>query len=193
MNYIITILPANIQFPVTSSQTLLAAALQADIDLPYGCQGGACGACMVSKNAGEIRYPAEIPPALQDEDLAANKILCCQAFACSDLILVVPSIGLHKQKILTLPTRVLEKTLTDIGQLVLTLKLPGEQSLPDYIAGQQIEILAGAGKICSTSRLENPEKHSIKLLVEVDLDDSFVNYLFNNLENGEMLRIRGPV
>ena len=193
MNFTITIQPANIEFKASSAQTILAAALAADVNLPYGCQGGACGACMVGKVSGEIRYPGETPPALQEQDQAAGQILCCQAFACSDVVLNVPVIGLNKDKILTLPTRVVRKTLIDSEHLCLTLKLPGQQTFPDFIQGQQIEILAGAGKTCTCQRLEYPEKNQIKLEVTANHDDSYVIYLFKSLKNGEMLRIRGPI
>lgn len=193
MNYTITIQPANIVFNSSSKQTLLAAALLADIDLPYGCQGGACGACMVSKVEGEIRYPTETPPALQEEDIRAGKILCCQAIASSDVILDIPEIGAHKDKILTLPTRVADKKLLDDGSLELILKLPGQQIFPAYTANQQIEILAGAGKICRVDRLENNEEQHISLKITPKMTDSFVKYLFESLKKRDMLRIRGPL
>jgi len=193
MKHTITIQPANIKFKATSTQTILAAALDADIDLPYGCQGGACGTCMVVKVSGEIRYPAATPPALQEQDQAAGQILCCQAFVSSDVVLNVPVIGLNKEKILTLPTRVVWKTLIDSEHLCLTLKLPGQQIFPAFIPGQQIEILAGAGKTCTSLRLEHLDSNEIKLQVTANPDDSYVIYLFESLENGEMLRIRGPI
>lgn len=193
MRYTVTIQPANIQFTAVSTETILAAALTADIDLPYGCQGGACGSCMVSKIQGDVRYPNETPPALDKTDIEMGKILCCQAFACSDVELEVPSISINKSKILTLPTRVYSKNLSNSEQLVLTLKLPGQQHFPDYIIGQHIEILAGAGKICLAKRLSNHDPQHIRLAIPTNEDDSYITYLIDNLNQGEMLRIRGPV
>ncbi len=193
MKFTITIQPANVEFTSSSNQTLLAAALLADIDMPYGCQGGACGACMVSKVDGEIRYPGETPPALQEEDREAGKILCCQAIACSDIVLNVPEIGNHKEKILTLPTRVVEKELLSDGCLHLKLKLPGDQVFPAFADTQRIEILAGAGKTCRVERIENKEEHFVSLKIKPESSDSYVNFLFESLQKCEMLRIRGPV
>ena len=36
------------QFPAAADETILAAALNAGLVLPYGCRDGACGACKVS-------------------------------------------------------------------------------------------------------------------------------------------------
>jgi len=112
MVYEISIEPGGFSFQADSESPILSQALAQDIDFAFGCQGGACGTCKVKKTAGKISYPDnELPPALDEEEHQAGFVLCCQATAESPLTLEIPSIGANKQRILTLPVRLLEKRL----------------------------------------------------------------------------------
>jgi ferredoxin len=42
------------EFSVEASQTILEAAYEAGIQLPYACQSGSCGTCMVLLKQGEV-------------------------------------------------------------------------------------------------------------------------------------------
>ena len=43
-----------IDLEVKKSETILDAALENDIDLPYSCQSGVCTACMAYLKSGEV-------------------------------------------------------------------------------------------------------------------------------------------
>jgi CDP-4-dehydro-6-deoxyglucose reductase len=45
MSFQITIKPSDHSFTCPEGETLLAAAMAADLILPYGCRNGACGTC----------------------------------------------------------------------------------------------------------------------------------------------------
>ena len=45
MSHKVTIKNSGHSFDVRPSQTVLAAAIDAGINLPYGCRNGACGSC----------------------------------------------------------------------------------------------------------------------------------------------------
>ena len=64
---------------VKESSTILDAALEEGIDLPYSCQSGVCTACMAQLKSGEVNM--EVSDGLSDEE---GFILCCQAILKSD-------------------------------------------------------------------------------------------------------------
>lgn len=194
MPYKITVQPADFEFTIHQKPSILQQALAQNIDLPYGCQGGACGSCKVKKISGDISYPRdELPSAIENAEHQAGFILCCQAFAQSDLVLEIPAIGSNKQRILTLPVRLVEKHLIDNDEISLRLKLPGSQQLAALDEPQSFEILAGAGNNVRAIRQASENNQLIVLNVKSQRSNSYVDYLFNGIEAGELMRIRGPV
>ncbi|MEZ4903638.1 MAG: ferredoxin--NADP reductase [Spirosomataceae bacterium] len=65
------------KFKVEPHQTILEAALDLDIDLPYSCQAGMCTACMGKCTSGKIQLDEE--DGLTKAELAAGFILTCVA------------------------------------------------------------------------------------------------------------------
>lgn len=63
---------------------LLDVLLAAGIDAPFSCQKGHCGACAVTRVAGEVEM--ENNEALDEEDLAEGLILACQATPVSESV-----------------------------------------------------------------------------------------------------------
>jgi len=66
---------------VEANQTVLEAALQAGIKLPYSCQSGVCGACRAELFDGQVHMRHHM--ALTDSEVKNRQILCCQALAAS--------------------------------------------------------------------------------------------------------------
>jgi CDP-4-dehydro-6-deoxyglucose reductase/ferredoxin-NAD(P)+ reductase (naphthalene dioxygenase ferredoxin-specific) len=64
---------------VEPGDTLLEAALDADLDYPYGCQGGTCGACKTALVAGRVDLKPYAHFALPDDERAQGYILACRA------------------------------------------------------------------------------------------------------------------
>lgn len=58
-------------------QTILEAALDLDIDLPYSCQAGMCTACMGRCISGTVKLDEE--DGLSDSELKAGYVLTCVA------------------------------------------------------------------------------------------------------------------
>lgn len=65
------------KFKVAPYQTILEAALDLDIDLPYSCQAGMCTACMGKCKSGMVHLDEE--DGLTKAELAAGFILTCVA------------------------------------------------------------------------------------------------------------------
>ncbi|WP_138995078.1 ferredoxin--NADP reductase [Larkinella sp. C7] len=65
------------KFIVEPHQTILEAALELDIDLPYSCQAGMCTACMGRCLSGKVHLDEE--DGLAESELKAGYILTCVA------------------------------------------------------------------------------------------------------------------
>ncbi|MCA9588346.1 MAG: ferredoxin--NADP reductase [Myxococcales bacterium] len=60
---------------VPRGQTILEAASQAGLDVPFSCSVGGCGACRVKLVMGEVEM--DEPNCLTDEERAEGMVLCC--------------------------------------------------------------------------------------------------------------------
>ena len=65
------------KFTVAPHQTILEAALDLDIDLPYSCQAGMCTACMGKCTSGKVKLDEE--DGLSAAELKAGYVLTCVA------------------------------------------------------------------------------------------------------------------
>jgi ring-1,2-phenylacetyl-CoA epoxidase subunit PaaE len=63
------------EFEVKPHQTILEAALDLDIDLPYSCQAGMCTACMGKCTEGKIKMDEE--EGLTDKEIKEGYVLTC--------------------------------------------------------------------------------------------------------------------
>lgn len=67
-------------------ENILDAALEAGVDLPFACKGGACGTCKARVLKGEVEM--DVRHALEDTEIAAGYVLSCQAHPVSDEVLL---------------------------------------------------------------------------------------------------------
>ena len=66
--------------------TVLDAALEEGIELPYSCKGGVCGTCRCKLIKGEVDMDANY--SLEDYELARGFVLSCQSFPVTDELLI---------------------------------------------------------------------------------------------------------
>ncbi len=74
VNFQNNIYKIKVQYP----QTLLAAAKENNIALPYSCEAGRCGSCAATCITG--KFWMAYNEVLMDDELAKGRILCCQAY-----------------------------------------------------------------------------------------------------------------
>ncbi|MCF0059569.1 ferredoxin--NADP reductase [Dyadobacter sp. CY356] len=72
--------------PVKPHETILEAAMNMDIDLPYSCQAGMCTACMGRCVSGKVQLDEE--DALSEAELNEGFILTCVAHPMSDDVVI---------------------------------------------------------------------------------------------------------
>ena len=71
---------------VLPSETILEAALEADIDIPYSCQAGMCTACMGLCTSGQVIMDEE--DGLTDNEIKKGYILTCVAHPMSEGVVI---------------------------------------------------------------------------------------------------------
>jgi ring-1,2-phenylacetyl-CoA epoxidase subunit PaaE len=74
------------KFAVEPHQTILEAALDLDIDLPYSCQAGMCTACLGKCVSGEVKLDEE--DGLSESELKAGYVLTCVAHPTSRNVVI---------------------------------------------------------------------------------------------------------
>src|SRR5499427_10081238 len=89
MPFEITIKPSEHRFACDDGETVLAAAMRADLMIPYGCRNGACGTCKGRILAGEVDYGSYQRSTLTDEEKREGLALFCCARPRTDLTIEV--------------------------------------------------------------------------------------------------------
>jgi CDP-4-dehydro-6-deoxyglucose reductase len=190
----VTISSSGSEFTVRQGESVLAAALRQGVMLPYSCKNGTCGSCKGRILQGEVHYPFNPPLALERPDIAAGYTLLCQAEPLEDLVIEAAEIEAVKDiPVRMMPVRVVEKSLVAGNVMRLRLRLPRGQRL-QFLAGQYIDILLAGGKRRAFSIASAPgEEDVIELHVRHVEGGDFTGWVFDELQERDILRIEGPL
>ena len=193
MSHRVRIAASGHEFTVEEGETVLDAAMRAGVNLPYGCQSGACGACEGKVLEGSVHYDGPLPPALDEADAAQGVALFCQAIPETDLVIEVPEVedtGDLEIKQLPAKVAVLEQVAHDV--MLMKLRLPETERL-QFLAGQYIDILLEDGQKRAFSMANAPhDDEFIELHIRHVPGGTFTEYVFTRLKPKDMLRIEGP-
>lgn len=196
MSLTITVQPAGRSFTVQRDGTLLAAAIEQGIGLPYGCKDGACGSCKSKLLEGRVIHSVHQSKALSPEDEAAGYILTCCATPQTDCVIEarsVPAEGLHP--VLKLPVRVISAAKPSPDVLQLRLQLPANQNF-QFHAGQYLEFILRDGSRRAYSMATAPallgDPPAIELHIRHMPGGKFTDHAFANLKERDILRAEGP-
>ncbi len=194
MAYTVTLQPSGHIYPAAADTTLLQAALDAGLTLPYGCRDGACGACKAAIVSGEVDHGKAQEHALPLTERAAGGVLTCCARPKSDVVLEVREVRSQTDiPVRTMPCRVheLRKVADDV--MVLRLKLPSNERL-QFLAGQYVEFLLPENKRRAFSLANAPHEDEIlELHVRFIPGGSFTEQVFTTMKVKDILRFEGPL
>ncbi len=194
MAHQVTLRPSGHSFGVADGVTILEAALDAGINLPYGCKNGACGACKGKVLAGEVDLGGAQDGALPADERVAGMALFCCAKPLSDLTLEVREVNAARDiPVKTLPCRVqaLERVADDV--MVIRLKLPTNERM-QFLAGQYIEFLLADGKRRAFSLASPPHADDLlELHVRHVPGGNFTDHVFHKMKVKDIMRIEGPL
>jgi CDP-4-dehydro-6-deoxyglucose reductase len=190
----VTIQSSGHQFDVRPSQTVLEAAIEAGINIPYGCRNGACGSCKGKVVTGKVMHDDYQGSAMTDDELAAGHALFCSARPLEDLVIECRednNITGIKPRIL--PARVLKKEKLAHDVMVLHLQLPNSERL-QFLPGQYIEFILKDGKRRAFSIANAPHNESgLELHLRYVAGGEFTEYVFNELLEKAIMRIEVPL
>jgi len=207
MSFSVTVVPSGRQFTMQRDDTVLSAALQAGVGLPYGCKDGACGSCKCKLVEGRVIHGAHQAKALSAEEEAAGYLLTCCATPQSDVVIESRQVvGLGDHPVVKMPTRVisLHKAAPDV--MVLRLQLPATQNF-SYRAGQYIEFILKDGHRRSYSMANAPSRvkdvapaapgatplNAFELHLRHMPGGLFTDAVFSTMKEKDILRVEGPL
>ncbi len=188
----VTVQPIGQTFDVQPSQTVLEAALEAGINMPYGCRNGVCGHCKGKVLAGTVAHGDYLDSAMTDAELAAGSALFCCASPLEDLIIEARVAGAGVIKPRILPARVSKKERLADDVMMLHLQLPSSERL-QFLPGQYMEFLLKDGKRRAFSIANAPHaEFGIELHLRLVEGGEFTEYVFNELQEKAILRLEAP-
>jgi len=194
MTFEITIKPSDHAFSCEEGETVLAAAMRADLMLPYGCRNGACGTCKGRILAGEVDYGAHQKSTLTDDDKRIGYALFCCAKPLTDVTIEVREVRRAGDIVIKrLPCRLesIDKVAPDVA--IVRFKLPANERL-QFLAGQYIDFLLKDGKRRSFSLAIAPhDDRLLELHIRHVPNGFFSDTLFNQYKGREILRFEGPL
>jgi len=173
-------------------ETLLDAGLRQDINLPYECRNGGCGACKCTVLAGKVDPGLYQPSALSAEELAQGKVLLCCATAIDDAEIeydasaAVKAFKEYRARVVKM-----EKLTYDVMRVFL--KLPEGQQIP-FKAGQYINIILDDGQRRAFSFANPPhEAEFVELQIRLMKGGLFTTHVFEKMKEGDEVRFEGPI
>ena len=180
-------------FPAESNETLLDAALRANVILEHSCKTGRCGSCK-SKIISGNTFPIIDESSLTSAEKLSGWILTCARGAVDDIQLMLEDLSeFNLTSAKTYPARIksLEKLAPDVMEVVL--RLPPQQSI-DYRPGQYIDVigLGGIRRSYSIANAPTAEK-TIELHIRQVMDGVMSKYWFEQAKPNDLLRLNGPL
>ena len=198
MSYQVTLKASGKQFMVQMDETLLEAALQQGITLPYGCKNGACGSCRGKILEGQVEHGQHSISALSPADEAAGSTLFCCAHPRSDLLIEAREVqGNSDIAIRKVPCRVNSISMPSEDVAILTLQLPAAERF-QFLAGQYLEFLLKDGQRRAYSIANPPGQDGpIELHIRHLPGGLFTDFVFAAkdpaLKEKDILRFEGPL
>jgi len=193
MSYTITLLPSGHTFQAKSSQTIVEAAMDAGVHLPYGCRNGACGACKGKVVAGKVHLEDYQSSVISEDEIKNGMTLFCRAIALENLTIEIKELAITnniRPKIFPVRVESLEALTDDV--MLMKLKLPSTDKL-QFVAGQYLEFLLKDGKRRAFS-IASPSYESSLLEIHLRLipGGEFTEYVFKEMKEKSILRVEGP-
>ncbi|MDD5058045.1 MAG: CDP-6-deoxy-delta-3,4-glucoseen reductase [Sideroxydans sp.] len=194
MSFKITLQPTQHTFSADADETILDAALEHGLVLPYSCRNGACGVCKGKILEGTVDYGKSLLFMLTDEEKAEGKALFCCSKPLSDLVIESHEVTRSQDiPVKMLPCRVEKMSKVTDDVMVLSLKLPANERL-QFLAGQYIDILQKDDKPRSFSLANAPHDDAfLELHIRNIAGGKFTNHVFNGMKERDILRIKGPL
>lgn len=192
--YQISSIPCGRTITAKKGETILEAALRQEMNLPYVCRDGACGACKGQILRGTVDYGTYQAGVLTEAEKEQGKALFCCAKPLSDLDIECHEVDeLKKFPVKAMKLRV--QKMVRAAQDVMLLELQAENGEQmDFIAGQYLAVLLDDGTQRCFSIANAPhQKDLLQLHVRLVEGGKFTSHVFNEMKEGDALQVQGPL
>lgn len=180
-------------FVAQSGSSLLDAAANAGVLLPYSCKTGRCSTCKCKLVSGKTR---ELHPesGLTEQEKSEGWILGCVRSAETDITLEADDLGgVVLPAVKTLPCRInhLQLLAPDVIQVKLRLPPTAEFS---FIPGQYIDVIGPNGIRRSYSLANSSfENKLLEIHIRAVEGGAMSKYWFKQAKINDLLRLNGPM
>ncbi|NOL51683.1 CDP-6-deoxy-delta-3,4-glucoseen reductase [Pelistega suis] len=197
MTYKVTIESTNHTFDVKEGQTILDAALEHDIVLPYSCRTGSCTSCKGKVVSGEYEAGPGTANLISEAERAEGACLFCETKPLSDVTIQAREVRMASDiQIKKMPVRVseMEKAADDV--MIVKLQTPSSDVFR-YEPGQYVEFILKDGSRRAYSLATRPvEGAPIELHIRHMPGGLFTDHVFGAttaMKVREILRLEGPL
>lgn len=197
MSYQVTVQPSGRSFTVEDGQTIVDAAIDAHIAVPYACKSGACSTCKCKLVSGEVDLGNYKSHALTQSDIDNGLILTCTSTAKSDIVLeahLASESATAAVEKMTCSIASLEKVAHDV--MVVCVQLPEDKKFK-FQAGQYIdlELANGVRRSYSIANAQHTLKGKglLELHIRLVPGGAFTTHVFHDMKVGETLNLEGPL
>ncbi|PTQ66836.1 2Fe-2S iron-sulfur cluster-binding protein [Celeribacter persicus] len=176
-------------FSVEPHETILAAALNAGVDLAHDCKTGFCGSCRIRLLDGEVVYDEE-PLGLSEEERGCGFALACQARARMNLKISAELMPTDRVE----PVEILSEVIsvTQVCDDIIRLRLRPEGEMPAFQPGQYINVVTESGATRSFSIASSPSEAEIDLHIRVIPGGMYTDGVLKGLIPGAKVHLHGP-
>lgn len=180
-------------FEASRGESIVAAATDAGITMPYSCRTGRCSTCRCRVVEGESRA-LSAETGLTAREQADGWILGCVRTAVTDLVLEVDTLeGLTFPPARTLPCRIAssERLAPDVRRI--QLRLPPTAAF-EFLPGQYLEVIGPGGIRRSYSlAAASPPGAALEVHVREVAAGVMSDYWFHHAKANDLLRLHGPL
>lgn len=170
---------------VAERQTVLEAALDADVQFPHSCRSGRCGACKSRLLSGEVMMLEHLPFALDVAERASGYILACRALPLTDVAVA----WCNEQVVAGAQARIV--ALHTMAPEIYRLVLRPEEAIA-FSPGQFFEIELAPGITRSYSVASEQGALHLEFHIRAIAGGRASWLLAEELELSDVVRISGP-
>lgn len=180
-------------FKADMGTSILEAAANAQISLPYSCKTGRCSTCKCKVISG-VTTALQAETGLTDQERAEGWVLSCVRTADTDLMLDVDDLGgLALPPPKTVPCRISSLTKLAPDVIKVELRLPPAATF-SFIPGQYVDVIGPGGVRRSYSLAKASfADRLLELHIRAVSGGAMSEYWFNQAKVNDLLRLTGPL
>lgn len=191
----VTLVPGDRRFSIEDDEeVVLTAALRQGLLLPHGCRSGVCRSCKARLKSGVLAPGSHVEGVLTEAEIAQGLVLLCRAKAQGDLVIEANVIDANAHfQVHASPCRI--QRIEHVSDDVVVLKIRTAMKEPlQFAAGQYIEfVLKDGGRRAFSIATPPHDSEFLELHVRHVAGGQFTDFVFHELQEGNVLRIEGPL